>query len=240
MGQGILLSGAADIDFMIHGVFSYELFGQTLWITTTHICVLIVMLVIIAFCLAANRAVKHATEVPGTFQNIVELVVEKLDDMIGGVMGRFSPQFRNYIGTIFIFILLSNISSLFGLRPPTADYGVTLALALMSFTLIHYNEFRYQKVKGVIQGLCDPWPIWIPINIIGNIAVPISLSLRLFANILSGTVMMALVYGLLSKIAIIWPAALHVYFDLFSGAIQTYVFCMLTMTYITNACETEG
>ena len=134
---------------------------------------------------------------------------------------------------------MSNISSLFGLRPPTADYGVTLALALMSFTLIHYNEFKYQKVKGVIQGLCDPWPIWIPINIIGNIAVPISLSLRLFANILSGTVMMALVYGLLSKIAIIWPAALHVYFDLFSGAIQTYVFCMLTMTYITNACTTE-
>lgn len=240
MGQGILLSGAADIDFMIHGVFSYELFGQTVWITTTHVCVLIVMLVITAFCLAANHAVKHAQEVPGTFQNIAELVVEKLDDMIGGVMGRFSPKFRNYIGTIFIFILLSNISSLFGLRPPTADYGVTLALALMSFTLIHYNEFKYQKVKGVIQGLCDPWPIWIPINIIGNVAVPISLSLRLFANILSGTVMMALVYGLLSKIAIIWPAALHVYFDLFSGAIQTYVFCMLTMTYITNACETEG
>lgn len=240
MGQGVLLSGAADIDFMIHGVFSYELFGQTVWITTTHVCVLIVMLVITAFCLAANRAVKHAQEVPGTFQNIAELVVEMLDGMIGGVMGRFSPKFRNYIGTIFIFILLSNISSLFGLRPPTADYGVTLALALMSFTLIHYNEFKYQKVKGVIQGLCDPWPIWIPINIIGNVAVPISLSLRLFANILSGTVMMALVYGLLSKIAIIWPAALHVYFDLFSGAIQTYVFCMLTMTYITNACETEG
>ena len=239
MEQGILVSGAADIDFMIHGVFSYELFGQTLWITTTHICVLSVMLVIITFCVAANRAVKHATEVPGTFQNIAELVVEKLDAMIGGVMGPFSPKFRNYIGTIFIFILLSNISSLFGLRPPTADYGVTLALALMSFTLIHYNEFKYQKVKGVIQGLCDPWPIWIPINIIGNIAVPISLSLRLFANILSGTVMMALVYGLLSKIAIIWPAALHVYFDLFSGAIQTYVFCMLTMTYITNACTTE-
>ena len=67
MEQGILLSGAADIDFMIHGVFSYELFGQTLWITTTHICVLIVMLVIITFCVAANRAVKHATDVPGTF-----------------------------------------------------------------------------------------------------------------------------------------------------------------------------
>ena len=98
-----------------------------------------------------------------------------------------SPQFRNYIGTIFIFILLSNISGLFGLRPPTADYGVTLPLGIMTFTLIHFNKFRYQKVKGVIAGLCDPWPFWAPINMIGDVAVPISLSLRLFANVLSGT-----------------------------------------------------
>ena len=239
MGQGILLSSDANIDFMIHGVFSYEIFGQTVWITTTHVCVLIVMLVIIGFCIAANRAVKHALDVPGTFQNIAELVVEMLDKMIAGVMGKFSPKFRNYISTIFIFILLSNISGLFGLRPPTADYGVTLALGVMTFSLIHFNKFKHQKVKGVIAGLCDPWPFWAPINIIGDVAVPISISLRLFANVLSGTVMMALVYGLLSKIAIVWPGALHVYFDLFSGAIQTYVFCMLTMTYVTDACTTE-
>jgi F-type H+-transporting ATPase subunit a len=75
----------------------------------------------------------------------------------------------------------------------------------------------------------------LPINLISDFAVPISLSLRLFANVLSGTVVMALVYGLLSWVATIWPAALHVYFDLFSGAIQTYVFCMLTMTYIADA-----
>ena len=95
MGQGVLLAAGGDIDFMIHGVFSYKLFGQTVWITTTHVCVLIVMLVIIGFCIAANRAVAHASEVPGTFQNIVELVIEMLDNMIGGVMGQFSPQFRN-------------------------------------------------------------------------------------------------------------------------------------------------
>jgi len=121
------------------------------------------------------------------------------------------------------------------LRPPTADYGVTLALGLITFTLIHFNKFKYQKVSGVIKGLCDPWPIWAPINMIGDVAVPISLSLRLFANVLSGTVMMALVYGLMKWIAVFWPAVLHVYFDLFSGAIQTYVFCMLTMTYISDA-----
>ncbi|MBQ8592143.1 MAG: F0F1 ATP synthase subunit A [Lachnospiraceae bacterium] len=236
MGQGMQpVIGAADIDFMVHGIFSYELFGQTLWITTTHVCTLIVMLLIVAFCLVANRAMKHATEVPGTFQNIAELVVEMLDNMVKAVMGKNATKFANYIGTIFIFILISNISGLLGLRPPTADYGVTLPLGLMTFALIHYNKFKYQKVSGVLKGLCDPWPIWAPINVIGDIAVPVSLSLRLFANVLSGTVMMALIYGLLQWVAVIWPGVLHVYFDLFSGAIQTYVFCMLTMTYISDA-----
>ena len=135
MEQGILLS-ADNLDFMIHGVFSYEIFGQTVWITTSHVCILIVMLVLMGFALAANRAMKRATEVPGTFQNVVELIVEMLDNMANGVMGKYAVAFRNYIGTIFIFILVSNISGIFGLRPPTADYGTTLALGLLSFTII--------------------------------------------------------------------------------------------------------
>lgn len=237
MNNAILLSAGADIDFMIHGVFSYELFGQTFWITTTHVCVLIVMLILIGFAIAVNIKMKKATEVPGAFQNVAELVVEMLDNVVKGVMGKNSNKFANYISTIFIFILVSNISGLFGLRPPTADYGTTLALGIFTFALIHFNKFKHQKVSGVVKGLMDPWPFWIPINIIGDLAVPISLSLRLFANVLSGTVMMALVYGLLSKVAIIWPSVLHIYFDLFSGAIQTYVFCMLTMTYVNDAIE---
>lgn len=239
MAQGILLTAGNEIDFMIHGVFSYSFFGNEVWITTTHISILIVLLVLIGFAIVAGRTMKKATEVPTGFQNVVELIVEMLDGMVSNTMGKNGKNFRNYIGTIFIFILICNLSGLFGLRPPTADYGVTLPLGLMTFTLIHVNKFRYQKVSGVIKGLCDPWPFWAPINIIGDIAVPISLSLRLFANILSGTVMLALVYGLLNKIALFWPAILHVYFDMFSGAIQTYVFCMLTMTYISDAMTTE-
>ena len=159
-------------------------------------------------------------------------------------MGKVAgPKFVNYISTIFIFILMSNISGLFGLRPPTADYGTTLALGLITFFLIHITQFKNIPMKQIWKDMCSPlppWlPIWFPINLISEIAVPVSLSLRLFANVLSGTVMMALVYGLLSKIAIIWPAALHAYFDLFSGAIQTYVFCMLTMTYIAQNYDTE-
>lgn len=233
-----VLLATDDLDFMIHGIFPYHLFGQELWITTTHVCMLLVILAILVFCIFANRAIKNADpeKEPGLFQNIVELIVEMLDNMITGVMGKSAPKFLNYISTIFIFILISNISGIFGLRAPTADYGVTLPLGIISFCLIFFNKIKHQKVSGFIKGLCDPWPFWAPINIIGDIAVPISLSLRLFANVLSGTVMLALVYGLLPifvKIGI--PAVLHAYLDLFSGAIQTYVFCMLTMTYVTDA-----
>ena len=242
MNQTILLLGNADnIDFMIHGIFSITIFGQEVWITTSHACILIVMLLMLLFAVIANRKMKKATEVPDGFQNVIELIVELLDGVVNGSMGKWAPKFVNYISTIFIFILMSNISGLFGLRPPTADYGTTLALALITFALIHFNKFKHKSMKTIWTDLCSPlppWlPLWTPINIISDIAVPISLSLRLFANVLSGTVIMALVYGLLSFIALAWPAALHAYFDLFSGAIQTYVFCMLTMTYITSACE---
>lgn len=240
MDTAILMAAASDnIDIMVHGLVSYQLFGQTLWITTTHVSVLIVMLILISFCIAANRKIKHAKEVPDGFQNVVELIVEMLDKMVNGIMGSNSPKFVNYISTVFLFVLMSNISGIFGLRPPTADYGVTFALGVMTFCMIHYNKFKHQHVKGVLKGLCDPWPIWAPINIIGDLAVPVSLSLRLFANILSGTIIMALVYGLLGWAATFWPAVLHVYFDLFSGAIQTYVFCMLTMTYISDAIGSD-
>ncbi len=239
MRHGILLSASQDIDFMIHGIFQYDFFGHKVWITTTHVSVLIVMLILLGFGIVARRTMLRATEVPGTFQNIVEMMVEALINMVSGAMGKKTgARFVNYIGTIFIFILFSNISGLLGLRNPTADYGVTLALALISFTLIHFWQFRNNSLKEIWVGWCSPlppWlPIWLPINLIGEIAVPISLSLRLFANVLSGLIMMALVYGLLGWLATIWPAALHVYFDLFSGAIQTYVFCMLTMTYISD------
>lgn len=244
MENAILMSSSADVDFMIHGLFSYELFGHTFWITTSHVCILIVMLLLIGFAFVVNRKMKHATEVPGTIQNIAELIVEKLDGMVHSAMGKRGRGFANYIGTIFLFIFVSNISGLFGLRPPTADYGTTLPLGLITFFLIHITQFRYQKPKAIWKDMCSPlppWlPIWFPINLISEIAVPISLSLRLFANVLSGTVIMALVYALLSKFAIAWPAVLHVYFDLFSGAIQTYVFCMLTMTYISNAMGDEA
>jgi len=241
--HSVLLTAGSDIDVMVHGLFKYSFFGHEVWITTTHVSLLFVMLILIGFSIVAGIAIRKGAEVPGNFQNVVELIVEKLDGMVDGTMGKNATKYRNYIGTLFIFIIFSNISGLLGLRPPTADYGVTFPLGVITFTLVRINQFKYHKPKEIWADMCSPlpaWlPIWFPINVISELAVPISLSLRLFANVLSGTIMMTLVYGLLKWFAAVWPAALHVYFDLFSGAIQTYVFCMLTMTYVSNAIGSE-
>ena len=81
MRAGFLLAASGDVDFMIHGLFKYRLFGQEFWITTTHVSILVVMLVLFVFALAANRTMRHAQEVPGFFQNIVEMIVEMLEEI---------------------------------------------------------------------------------------------------------------------------------------------------------------
>lgn len=241
MGTGIVSRSVfltGDVDIGITGYFHFEVGGQTLWITTTHVSLLIVVIALTVFALIANRAIKKADPeaVPGPFLNFIELLVELVDNLTKSNMGKRGYRFSNYIGTLFTVVIVCNISGLFGLRPPTADYGVTLPLALITFVMIHYNGFKYEKA-GHVTKLFKP-VLLTPINIIGEIATPLSMSLRLFGNILSGTVMMGLLYGLLPKLlqAFIWPVfgVLHVYFDVFSGAIQAYVFCMLTMVFIAQ------
>lgn len=237
MSSQVILS--SDVSFGVNGFYHYKLFGQELWLTTTHISMIIVAAIMLLFALVANIVIRKAdpNAVPGKFLNFIELIVEMLDKMTLSSMGKkHGHKFTNYIGTLFIYILLSNLAGLLGLRSPTADYGVTFSLALITFVLIHFNGFKYQKL-GHVTSLFKPL-LLSPINIIGELATPLSLSLRLFGNVLSGTVMLALIYGLIPKVILycISPvmAGLHVYFDIFSGAIQTYVFCMLTMTFISQ------
>lgn len=222
--------GNGSVDFMIHGLLKFHLFGQELWLTTTHVSVLIVTAVLTIFAVFVRCRLKDTEGSPGVLQNVAEFTVEKLDGMVYGSMGEKGKNYRNYIGVLFLFILFGNLSGILGLRPPTADFGITLPLGLISFVIIQYNNIKWNRL-GAVKALFEPVFIFFPINLIGEIAVPFSLSLRLFGNIMSGTVMMSLIYGLLSQIAIGWPGVLHIYFDIFSGCIQTYVFCMLTMVF---------
>ncbi|MEE1315371.1 MAG: F0F1 ATP synthase subunit A [Faecalimonas sp.] len=218
---------------MIKSLFKLKLLGQEVYLTTTHVSLLIICTALVLLALIIRLKLKDTDGKPGALQNIAELGVEMLDNMVKSSMGDKGIPYRNYLGTLFIFLLVSNLSGLLGLRPPTADYGVTLGLGLITFFIVQTNNIRYNKF-GAFTDLFKPLPFLFPINLIGEIATPISLSLRLFGNVLAGTVIMSLIYGLLSKVAILWPGVLHVYFDIFSGAIQAYVFCMLTMVFIQN------
>lgn len=221
--------------FMIQLLKEFKIGNTTLHITTTHVCLAIVTIVLMILALVVNHKVKttNEDEPPGVLLNIAEIIVEAVDNMVQGIMGTNANKFVNYIGTLFMFVLLCNISGLFGLRPPTADYGITLPLGVITFCLIQYNGMKVNKVNHFTDLFKPIWFLF-PINLIGEFAVPLSLSLRLFGNVMSGTVLMGLIYGLLRPFSVAWPSVLHIYFDIFSGCIQAYVICMLTMVYITD------
>ena len=186
--------------------------------------------------IGADTVVSVGNEIlgkPGTPMRAYEM----LEKMGEGILGGNTRRFINYIGTIFLFILFCNLSGLLGLRAPTADYGVTFLLGMFTFFIVNYQGIKNRGVRH-FTSLFEPVPVLFPINLIGEIANPLSISLRLFANLLSGVIIMGLWYGMLPIFVNIGiPAALHVYCDLFSGCIQTYVFCMLTMVYINDKME---
>ena len=235
LGIDAILFEEKQPDFYIKELFPINFFGNTVYITTTHVCTLIIVAVIMILTLAARASVLKKSAKPSLFATGVEMVIGLLISFVDSTMGsKPGKKYINYIGTLFLFVFLSNISGLFGLRPPTADYGTTLCIALITFVMIQYAAIRYKKL-GMIKDLFQPIFIFFPINVISEFATPVSLSLRLFGNVIAGTVMMALYYGLMplwTKFGI--PSALHVYFDLFSGAIQAYVFCMLTMVFVSD------
>ncbi len=233
--MGMLISN--EPDFMIHGVLQYRMFGQDFWITTTTISMWIVTIIILLVGVLANKALKNANDVPGTFQNALEYAFEMLQKMADSILAGNAKRFVNYIGTIFLFILFCNLSGLLGLRAPTADYGVTFLLGMVTFFIVNYQGIKNRKMRH-FTSLFEPTPILFPINLIGELANPLSISLRLFENLLSGVIIMGLWYGMMPLLVNIGiPAALHIYCDLFSGCIQTYVFCMLTMVYINDKME---
>lgn len=111
-----------NLGFMIEGYQKLNFFGHEVWITTTHVCMLIVCITLVIFGLVVNRKMRHAKEIPGGLQNIAETYVELLDNIVKGNMFRHWRKYANYILTIFMFIFFANISGLFGLRPPDGRF----------------------------------------------------------------------------------------------------------------------
>ncbi|TCT13091.1 F-type H+-transporting ATPase subunit a [Natranaerovirga pectinivora] len=224
-------------DFTIRELFSIN-FGEVEWVIgDTHFSLLIISLFLIGFALYVNRRFKKFQEVPKGLQNFVEMVVEVFDKFTITTMGEKGKSFSTYFATVFIFLFISNISGLFALRPPTADYAIPLGLALISFFMIQYYGIKSKGIGRYLKGFTEPILFLTPINIIGELANPVSLSFRLFGNILGGTVLIALYYSMPWFLNLGIPAVLHFYFDLFAGGLQAFVFTILSMVLITGAMD---
>jgi len=196
------------------------------------------MLIILAICLILGTGLKV---VPTTRrQALAETLVNFVNDMVDGSMGTKYRAYRSYIGILIVYVVLCNLISLVGLRAPTADVSVTGTLAIITFFMTQYNRAKTGGVKGYFKAFLDPLPFMLPSNIIGEISNPVSMALRLFGNMVAGMVIGGLIYFALGNVMppVFIPAVASLYFDIFSGVIQAYIFTMLTMSYITNAeCE---
>ncbi|NLL73084.1 MAG: F0F1 ATP synthase subunit A [Clostridiales bacterium] len=211
--------------------------GYDVWITETIFNTWIVMAVLIILAIIARMKLKSFKVIPSGFQNVIESLVEIFDDFVTNTMGEKLSYVAPWFFMVFILVFSSGLFSTFGFRAPTADFITTFALAMVTFLMMVVLGFRHRKGK-YLKSLFQPNFVFFPINVLGEIAKPVSLSFRLFGNMLSGTIILTLWYTLtptLLQIGI--PAALHGFFDVIMGFLQTYIFVIISLMYIKGAAD---
>ncbi|MEG2052068.1 MAG: F0F1 ATP synthase subunit A [Oscillospiraceae bacterium] len=237
-------------------VFSFNLFDRTIGITDTIVMMWIIMAVIIAFAIIITR--KFET-VPVGKQLVAETLVGTVNDFIKNNLGHHWKKFAPYFGTLLLFILFSNIAGIFSILPtgeqlyswtgikifenfnfkivpPTKDLNLTATMALMTVLLIPIASISTKGLKGYLKGFLRPTPIMLPFNILDYATRTLSLSLRLFGNILAGYIIMEMLFEGSIFIKPIIPFA-SAFFDLFDAGLQAYIFVFLSSIYISEAIE---
>jgi F-type H+-transporting ATPase subunit a len=180
--------------------------------------------------------------VPSRLQLTWEGVVEQVRSQVEAQIGPTAPFVVPLAIALFMFILIANwielVPTMDKFPSPTADVNVTFALALSVIVWMHITSIRRKGLKGYFKHFAQPYALLIPINIIEEIAKPITLALRLFGNIFSGSIMIILI-GLFPALIVPWPTAAWKLFDMFIGVIQAFIFALLTILYFSSAVETE-
>ena len=226
-------------------------------ISETMVVSWIVMLLITGVCIWLTHDLKE--ENISKRQAVAELLVETANKFVVGNMGEKFRYMIPFVAALFATSVVSNLISLVGLRSPTSDLSTEAAWAVVVFIMITAQKIRTSGFGRYITGFTQPIPAMTPFNVLSELATPVSMACRHFGNILSGVVINGLIYGalavassallglipglvgdVLSQIPILdvgVPAILSVYFDWFSGIMQAFIFCMLTVMYIANAAE---
>jgi F-type H+-transporting ATPase subunit a len=223
-------------------------FSDNFFVTeTVFFAVIIAVIIAVVLCLLARKL----TKIPGRRQVVAEFIVKMIYNLVEGTMGKHCLGYAPYIGTLFIFLILCNMGGLFGIRPPTADVNFTFACAAVTFILIQSAAIRSHGVIGYIKHFGEPYPFLFPIKVVEEISFPISLSFRLFGNILGGVIIMALLFQLMEFVSekllhlpipllqAIVPLPGNFFFDIFEPILQAFIFSMLTMAFIAKAIVTE-
>ena len=227
---------------------------QPLPITETQVNSWIVLLSLLWVCLFLTRGMTPRGT--GTRQLIAEWIVEQTEKLVEQNMGPFFMNFAPFIGAVLALSAFSSLLSLVGLFPPTSDINTTAGWALVVALLITWYKLKC-GFGYYVKSFCEPTPVMFPMNIVSEIATPFSMAFRHYGNILSGTVISALLASALqglSRALLGWlpgglgripflqigiPAVLSIYFDLFSGALQAFIFAMLTMLYVAGGFSEE-
>jgi len=182
-------------------------------------------------------------------KGIVLIVIEfskMIDNMVKQKTNeRVAKYLTPYIMSVATYIFLANIAGLFALETPTSNYSVTLVLAAISCVLIEFYSSKERGAKGYLKSWFEPLAPFVLLNVLSKMSTLLSLSLRLFGNILSGGILMSVIYQMLGALSNLIPVigkfniigvviapVLHFYFDLFSGLMQAYIFITLTISFI--------
>lgn len=192
----------------------------------------IIMLALTLVSILVSRNLK--VENPGKGQLLLETAVSGLHNMVQDMVGEKGGRYVPYLMTVLLYIGVANIIGLFGFKPPTKDLTVTVALAVMSILLIEFAGIREKGVKGWLKSFAQPVAIMTPFNILELVIRPLSLCMRLFGNVLGAFVIMELIKQVVPAVV---PVPFSLYFDLFDGLIQAYVFVFLTSLFIKEAVE---
>lgn len=218
-----------------HEVFSFNIFNHTIPVTSSIVTQWVFMAVIIVLALLVTRNLK---KVPSKRQTAVESIVLTIRGLVDSNMGsEYRGFFVPYIGTLAIFLTFLNLSGLIGVEPATGDLSVTFAFAILTFIIINVNAIGKLGLGGYLSGYVKPYAPMLPLNIIEKVTIPFSMTLRLFCNMLIGTIVLGLVYEGMGHYAFIVPIPLHFFFDVFDGLIQMFVFITLTMVYTKSSAS---
>ena len=246
VSEGITITGARVF-------FEIPMPIQNFPITESQVNSAIVMVVLLFFCLYITHGIGERIKLKR--QHFAEMIVEKVDGLVKDNMGEYFMGFTPFVIAILALSALSSLLTLFGLYPPTSDINIVGGWAILVFILITYYKMKCGPIHYV-KSLADPI-LLTPLNVISEIATPISMAFRHYGNVLSGSVIGVLVataLGGLSSMVLGWlpgfladiplfqigiPAVLSVYFDIFSGCLQAFIFAMLTMMYIGGGFPAE-